>query len=160
MRTLNENSFHQHRPVHDPAEPRDYRSFFVPSGNFVASSNTTTPLRTTPFRTGGLADIVILRCVHPASGYQLDNWSGDAKSSVKSLSILMSSNKVVTANFTRIPMNGVCGSTINKCLSGKLLDSSDSKTEYRWTCQGLYKGKDRSCLLLNGGFSVKVLTWE
>jgi len=44
-------------------------------------------------------------------------------------------------------INGSCGMTDNACLSGQLLDSEDSTTQYLWSCNGAGGGTNASCSL-------------
>lgn len=52
-----------------------------------------------------------------------------------------------SSSYTRIPVNGSCGSTNNSCTAGTLSDTADSATYYYWSCNGLYNGAPASCSL-------------
>lgn len=40
-----------------------------------------------------------------------------------------------------------CGSTLNECALGTLLDTADTPSQYRWDCQGIAGGNSVSCAL-------------
>jgi hypothetical protein len=43
------------------------------------------------------------------------------------------------------PVNGTCGTVVNACVTGLLVDAADTATEYRWTCEGQGGGTSASC---------------
>ena len=65
-----------------------------------------------------------------------------------------SSNKVCvsgncyTPTPTPIPVNGVCGNTLNSCTYGTFFDVEDSSTNYLWKCLGIYGGQTTNCSLV------------
>lgn len=48
---------------------------------------------------------------------------------------------------TSLPVNGVCGGSLNNCTSGTLLDIPDNNTDYLWNCTGQNGGITSRCNL-------------
>jgi uncharacterized repeat protein (TIGR02543 family) len=81
-----------------------------PAGAGSVSAN---PAATGGFYAPGTA---VSLTASPASGYVFSNWSGDASGTVNPVSITMSGNKSVTANFTQ--QQQTCNSTVTAQASG------------------------------------------
>lgn len=55
------------------------------------------------------------------------------------------------------PVNGVCGATLNSCISGTFLNIADNSTHYLWNCMGYYGGASVSCSLLKSSNQTYLL---
>lgn len=57
-------------------------------------------------------------------------------------------SKISQADFSslsNIPVTGKCGSQVNACETGVLLDVNDDTSFYKWSCLGVRGGADASC---------------
>lgn len=50
-------------------------------------------------------------------------------------------------SLANVPVTGKCGTLLNTCLTGTVLDTSDDASFYNWTCLGLRGGANDSCQL-------------
>lgn len=46
-----------------------------------------------------------------------------------------------------VPINGICGLTVNSCNTGSFVEVADSSIRYLWTCNGSNGGQSASCNL-------------
>ncbi len=87
----------------------------------------------------------------PKNGTTFAGWSGACTNSSGPCSVIVNSNKFVTATFTggtvTPPTNGLCSTTLDQCSLGTFSDTTDTSTNHLWSCLGSNNGTNASCTL-------------
>ena len=109
-----------------------------------------------------ISGTAVILTASPDAGSTFSGWSGDCIGT-GACTVTMDTAKSVTATFSLLPVNGVCGSadgqtftsapTANLCSAGTASDVTGSGP-WNWTCIGLYGGGTASCSASITSFAI------